>query len=207
MTNPSHTELLPCPWCGSKADEKVLQKDNGCFYWIQCTDLFDCAKTDGRIYKTPKEAVDEYLKYWNADGWSRVESFNEFKEVLSAKIGGVLDKGMKARLRVAADTFSDKEYVHVDGIDAEDQIWALSFTSWGEWREMEVQDDTGLDLNISQIAGHLYYEITWHGWETAMEERRDELSDRITELNRSLDSGEFKGTTIDQFLKDLDKDA
>ncbi len=47
------SEILPCPFCGSKAD---MQNQFGSDYWVQCTNL-DCGATDGTNNSEPNSAA------------------------------------------------------------------------------------------------------------------------------------------------------
>lgn len=88
-----------------------------------------------------------------------------------------------------------------------DTRWALGFTDWGKWREMEViqnpHDDKMSDLDL---AAHVIEELTWHGLPQAMEERRDELMDRVDEFHNAMETGDMSGfVTLDEFLDEMKK--
>lgn len=86
-----------------------------------------------------------------------------------------------------------------------DTRWALGFTSWAEWREMPViQNPHDATMDPVTLAAHVIEELTWHGLPQAMEERRDELMDRVEEFHRATETGDMSGfTTLDEFLDEF----
>lgn len=65
------------------------------------------------------------------------------------------------------------------------QRWALSFTAWGQWREMQViQSEHDEPMSNLDLAAHIIEELTWHGLPEAQEQRRDEVMDRVEEFFR-----------------------
>jgi len=61
---------------------------------------------------------------------------------------------------------------------------------WCEWIAMEVKDADNHELPPAELAAHVFWELTWHGYtESAAENCRDRLMDRIEELDRILDNG------------------
>lgn len=88
-------------------------------------------------------------------------------------------------------------------------LFAMSFAPWGEVLAMPFR--CGFTDDLVDIAVHVFWELTWHGLETDMEERRDEVMDRIEEVERILDAHKQEGgepdevprglTTLDDFLE------
>jgi hypothetical protein len=72
-----------------------------------------------------------------------------------------------------------------------DTRWAIDFTPWTEWREMEVvQNPLDEPMSSLDLATHIIEELTWHGLPSSQEERFDEVLDRVEEFNRVVESGE-----------------
>lgn len=122
---------------------------------------------------------DEYRRCYPADGWSEPTAFEKFRKVLNDKVGEQTDM----RVVISWSSSEDGDY-DVVGIDPDGQRWGLDLTSWSKWKLMEVEDQTGHNFSPDQIAAHLYYEITWHGWEEKAIDLRDRLEDQIEALQR-----------------------
>jgi hypothetical protein len=90
--------------------------------------------------------------------------------------------------------------------------YSLSMTDWGVWREMDVEDETEKNLSIDELAAHVYYEITWHGWPESMEQTRDEINDQYESFQKSFEGWQQGDplppgfVDLNYFLKDFLKD-
>lgn len=72
----------------------------------------------------------------------------------------------------------------------EGQDWSLSLTDWSEWKNMQVRDESNKSLSTDQLAAHIYYEMTWHGWPDSQEELRESLTSQIEKIE--LDFADYK---------------
>ena len=139
----------------------------------------------------PSAVVAFYARDYTRDDWCTTESFNRFKAAFNSRVGVNRGDGMRVILRHVEDKWSqhpgcgeDEEYIDVGGTDAEGAHWSLSFTPWGEWKLLTVEDVTGKNLTPDEIAAHLYYEITWHGWEEEGQEKLAGLLDQVEAIER-----------------------
>lgn len=75
-----------------------------------------------------------------------------------------------------------------------------------------IVEERALNMSIDEMATHLFYEMTWHGWPEQRDERFDEISDSMEEFERHREAGTLDQITIpidDAFWnsrKDKDKD-
>lgn len=134
--------------------------------------------------------------YSTTDGWGSVESFDEFRDRLNKTVG-ILEGEDQFKVIVEwidqkwggpnNDKFHD-QYMSVGGrkVKDPDQIWSLSMTDWGAWKEMEVDDESGKNLSLDELAMHVYYEMTWWGWPETQEEHRDRLTDLAEQVDRDF---------------------
>lgn len=81
------------------------------------------------------------------------------------------------------DPTDDTDEVHV-GARIDGKEYSMSFIPWGE--VLAAEYECGFDIPDTMIAAHIFWELTWHGMEMEMEERRDEITDRMDELDRDL---------------------
>ena len=59
-------------------------------------------------------------------------------------------------------------------------------TDWGEWKEMVVVDLTNKNLSDDELIMHVYYEMTWFGWPSKMEETRDNIMDQVEQIKKDF---------------------
>lgn len=126
-----------------------------------------------------------------SDGDCSPDEFAQFVATMNRKICVSRTDGMRVILKHVIERWSehpgcgeDEDYIDVGGVDAEHSNWSLSFTPWGEWKLMEVEDASGKSLTPAEIAAHLYYEITWHGTEEDALERQTGLLDQVEAIER-----------------------
>lgn len=62
-------ELKPCPWCGCFSS---IDNDFGRDFWVQCGSPA-CGRTDGVIYRTPREAIAAWNTRHQPNGGSGAE--------------------------------------------------------------------------------------------------------------------------------------
>lgn len=130
--------------------------------------------------------------------WANFEVFNKFRSVLNDKVGVKRDD-VTIVIRYVYKDWKDpvlgiEEYFDVSGrIKGEESLFAMEFAPWGEWKLYPVVDESNKNLTTEEIAAHLYYEITWGGWEEQGQERLAEINDRMEEVMRSIDNKDSKG--------------
>jgi hypothetical protein len=141
-------------------------------------DYINAATADG--------VMAEYQSWYAEDGWDNAEAWDKFKRVLNGKIGINRTDNMRVIIGFReAGPWGDAGF-DVGGADDEHANWSLSFTPWGEWKLMSVEDRSGKMLTADQIAAHLYYEICWYGWEEQASEVIEEVKDRKEAVDRGL---------------------
>jgi hypothetical protein len=149
---------------------------------------FDPSRVIDYINAASAEGViAEYGTYYAEDGWANVETWDRFKRVMNDKIGVSRTDEMRVILRhLPVSEWNDAEGIDVGGADNEHSNWSLSFTPWGEWKLLAIEDATGKALTVDQIAAHLFYEICWYGWEDQAEQVRDDVRDAKEAVDRGL---------------------
>jgi hypothetical protein len=128
-----------------------------------------------------------YSKHWVDDEWADEATFQQFKSMLNSTVG--VSGNMRAVVSAITDHFDDRDGAvryDVSGDDGKESNWSLGFTTWPEWKLMEVVDSSGAGLSTDILAMSLYYEMTWHGWPEDMLERRDEVFDLAEANEREL---------------------
>ena len=141
----------------------------------------------------------EYAAHYSDDDLTP-EAWARFRATMNSKIGVQGATGMRVVLRWVEEKWSehpgcgeDEEYVDVGGADDEADNWSLSFTPWGEWKLLPVEDRTGKGLTTDQIAAHLFYEITWHGSEEDASDRLIHVKDLADKAMDEIERGAPKG--------------
>jgi predicted nucleotidyltransferase len=143
-----------------------------------------------RVLQALKDAVPERCK---------------LKVIVETKGAEYEQRGLKWDAEFYGRREIDKNHVEVNGIgppsaedepftnEGENTRWAIDFTPWGQWREAEVVQNP-LDAKMSDLdlATHIIEELTWHGLPSAQEERHDELMDRVGEVDRAIETGDWK---------------
>ena len=133
----------------------------------------------------PDKVARHYAAHWIDDEWADAATFRCFKSMLNAAVG--VSGTMRAVIAPIADDFGESDGTlryEVDGDDGSGTHWSLGFTSWSEWKLMEVEDRSGTNLSADMLAMGLYYEMTWHGWPEDMLERRGEVFDLAEAVER-----------------------
>lgn len=64
-----------------------------------------------------------------------------------------------------------------DGKTVHGGVVGLDFLPWNQWAGLRVLDETGENLSLDQLAAHVYYEMTWHGWPGQASAEDIEISD------------------------------
>lgn len=175
---------------------------------------------------SPAEVARIYNETYNTnrnDGWGTVEAFNEFRVRLGDVVGvREGDDQFKCVVQWIDYHWGGKDnneyheqYFSVGGrmIRDPDQTYSLSMTDWGVWKEMEVEDETDKNLSIDELATHIYYEITWFGWQDQMVDKRDEITDQVEQIDRDFSEWK-KGDPLPEgyidlgdYLKGLDNNS
>lgn len=170
----------------------------------------------------PEAVCKSYTDNYECRGWGKVESFLEFRDRLNSFVGiREGDDQFKAIVQWIVQDWSKigsgkitsiDEYFSVGGrkVNDPEQVWSMSMTDWGVWKEMEVEDETEKNLTEAELAAHIYYEMTWFGWPEQATEHRDNLMDQMEKIDRDF-SGWKDGDPMPEgykdmsdFLKDLD---
>ncbi len=145
---------------------------------LRVTDYINAAK--------PEAVIAEYREHYAEDGWDNCEAFEQFRRVLNGKIGIQRTDNMRVLIRWSdASEWGDAHY-DVGGADDTAANWSLSFTPWGEWKLLPVEDASGKRPTTDQIAAHLYNEISWYGWEESAASVRDDVLDAKEAVDRGL---------------------
>ena len=58
----------------------------------------------------------------------------------------------------------DGNYVHVYGLDNNKKEWAIEYTAWGEWINMEIEIKSYKKYKKLEIIAHCLWEMTWSGF-------------------------------------------
>jgi len=89
------------------------------------------------------------------------DRFIRFQKLVDAARGEASDMTVRVRL-LPADDGSD--WYDVDLIDNDDNISGFGGIAWGALKPMPVAIE-GRPMTIGQVAAHLFYEMTYHGWQ------------------------------------------
>ena len=102
------------------------------------------------------------------------------------------------------DQVDDDESYHTSVI-IKGEPFSMSFIGWGEILAADVNCNVHFSFSLEHQAACIVWEMTWFGLEEEMIEKRDELDDRMTQLDRDLEEGDDKAfTTLDAFLDDFE---
>lgn len=95
---------------------------------------------------------------------------------------------------------SDDNIHHVYGIDTTDnKSYGLDFTSWGEWLNIPIADETIDSYEKEELVAHIIWEITAWGWsEESMAKRKSELLESMKEVELG------NGIDATQLMKDIE---
>jgi hypothetical protein len=136
-----------------------------------------------------KEVARLYALHWAEDDWADLATFLRFKTMLNAAVG--VNGAMRAVVAPITDDEGTSDGIgndtgryDVSGDDGSGTTWSLSFSSWSDWKLMEVVDRTTENLPTDMLAMNLYYEMTWYGWPEEMLAVRDEVFDRAEAVER-----------------------
>lgn len=119
-----------------------------------------------------------YARHWSSDEWAQAATFHRFKGMLNGVVG--VSGTIRAVVAPITDDFGEGDGIaryQIHGDDGGGVDWSLGFTTWAEWKLMDVVDRSSAGLSTDMLAMNLYYEMTWHGWPEEMIERRDEVFD------------------------------
>lgn len=90
-------------------------------------------------------------------------------------------------IRHQTDSFDGESYVEVCGksLDKQDtQLYALDFTPWAEWLDMEISKETIVAFTELEIISHCLFEMTFIGFdEETIKHELKKLDDQIKELD------------------------
>ena len=137
---------------------------------------------------TPERMLEEYEAAYGTTHGHSPASVGEWLRRMAAAVP--VRSEMQVVIRLIPESKFNPEHYDVGGVVPGDPTnWAIDFTSWGQWREMEVVDTTN-SLTTDQLAAHVFYEMTWHGWPEDIEEKHQGLLDKVEQLNRDLASGQ-----------------
>ena len=137
---------------------------------------------------SPSEVARLYAVHWVDDDWADEATFRRFTAMLNATVG--VSEPMRAVITAIPDEFGERDGAaryDVSGDDGIESNWSLGFTSWSEWKLMEVVDRSGANLSTDILAASLYFEMTWHGWPEDMIDRRDDVLDRAEAVRREVE--------------------
>lgn len=117
--------------------------------------------------------TEEYLETFVT--WSLPETFEKFRTYLNT-----IDSIENNFINVCIDYHEseDSNWYDVNILDGL-TLYAADFVEWEEWKAYEVIDRTGKELDVDQIATHLYWEMTFHGWPDEMRKQKKQLEEII----------------------------
>lgn len=76
MTKPNDTRLLPCPFCGGKAEIAAAEECGPQAYVVACTDQM-CLSSSKVIFALKDDVTDQLVESWNKRARSIQRSYNE----------------------------------------------------------------------------------------------------------------------------------
>ncbi len=95
----------------------------------------------------------------------------------------------------------------VDGRKPDGTLVAMDLTLWPVWRDLQVVDLSGQNLRPVQLAAMVYFEMTWHGGQAQIVERKADLQQRLDEVEQAIAAGDWsKFTPMEDFLEQFEKD-
>lgn len=130
-----------------------------------------------------RRAYSREVKEHGEGTWASADSFRQYRMIVNGAVG-VVDDPMTVLITCLRDDEGERYDVSGSRPD-DDASYALEFTSWGEWKLMDVEYPACLDVH--QAACHLYYEMTWCGWPEQIIQRRDEIFDLKDQAERDLE--------------------
>ena len=136
---------------------------------------------------TPERMLEEYEAAYGTTHGHSPASVGEWLRRMAAAVP------VRTPMQVLVEAVTDEggeQYYSVSGRKPGDATkWAVDMAPWEEWREMEVVDPTNR-LTTDQLAAHVFFEMTWHGWPEEIEEKKEKLLDTVEQLQRDLASGQ-----------------
>lgn len=142
------------------------------------------------------------LYYSNEDEGHNFE--NEFSGYLSVleELSKLTPKDTTMLLVVSEvqDDFDGKTYTDVSGNEEEHgelQRFALGFTSWDEWLDMEIDKSSVENYLAADLLAHILWEMTFFGY------TNEEVQEVICGIEKSVD--EIRSGEADLELVDLDE--
>jgi hypothetical protein len=115
------------------------------------------------------------------------------------------ENGMTVHVRfVPASEFSE-EYYDVSGkLPNDDTFYGLDFSSFSQWASYLVAEEALASLPPEEIAAHILWEMTFHGFsDTEIEEERK----KIEKAFEDIESGKAELIPLEEVLKELNEDG
>jgi len=115
------------------------------------------------------------------------------------------ESGMTVYVRfIPASEFSD-EYYDVSGrLPGDDAFYGLDFSSFSQWASYLVAEETLAALPPEEIAAHILWEMTFHGFsDEEIEKQRKKVENALEDV----ESGKAELIPLEEVLKGLSEDG
>jgi hypothetical protein len=114
------------------------------------------------------------------------ESSKGYRKVLK-ELSSLEIKSSEMKLNVYKyfDEDDKRYYTNVDGIDKNNNVWAIEFTDWNEWLGMKINIKSLQEYSLLDIVCHALWEMTFCGYsQKKIKEERNELKRRIDSIKK-----------------------
>lgn len=100
----------------------------------------------------------------------------------------------RSRVKINIDKFYDKDdkkyYYSVDGIDKNNESWAIEFTDWKEWIGMEISEETLKENTEIDILVHCLWEMTFVGFSNKnIKNEKNKLFNIMKSIKKEVTNG------------------
>lgn len=91
---------------------------------------------------------------------------------------------MKIEVAEVEDWFDKSKYIHVSGIMAGEEMgYAIEYTRWEEWLDMEILKESLKQFSELDIYCHCLWEMTWSGFsQEPIQEKIESLMKTVAEI-------------------------
>ncbi len=88
------------------------------------------------------------------------------------------------------DWFDKTKYVSVSGsLPKDEQSWAIEYTCWEEWLDMEISKESLKNFSELDIYCHCLWEMTWSGFsQEPIQEKINSLMEAVEEIRKEKGS-------------------
>lgn len=132
------------------------------------------------------------LKWWPNEKYN-IDNYHDVWKTLNEM--EPIDSELSICVTIEDDWESDdseeyEDWLCVDGIDANGQMWAIEFTKWSEWLGMTIQEETlsNPDLSKADIICAILCEMTYSGFdEETIQAKLDEINSAFDKLKEEYE--------------------